>query len=413
VERGELPCGLAFGSNGQLYTSAQVGNGGVSDLYRVDPATGAETLVGQTVTQPYFATDLGSCVLPAPDITVTKAVSPSGVVAPGATLTYNIAVTNVGDAAATDVRLADPIPANTTYVPGTTTLDGTPVADINGAMPYVTPQGANSPGALDGNIAPGDTATVTFEVTVDNPLSPSVTEIVNQGVTTYTGGPDQGVPSSPPDESAGLPPEPTDIEVDDPHIALVKSATSDGVPVTTTPSVGQQIDYAFAVTNTGNVTLTGVSVSETAFSGTGTLSAISCPSTSLAPAAQMTRTATYTVTQADVNAGVITNTAEAGGIPPHGPPVSSGPSQVTIPETQDPALAILKSATPATVEVAGNAVTYSFQVTNTGNVTLRDVTVHDTAFTGTGGTPVIDCPNDGASLAPGTTITCTARYTVT
>ena len=68
-------------------------------------------------------------------------------------------------------------------------------------------------------------------------------------------------------------------------------------------AAGQTVTYTFAVTNTGNVTVHGVSVAETAFAGTGTVSAVTCPATTLAPGASTTCTATYTVTQADVDAG--------------------------------------------------------------------------------------------------------------
>ncbi len=47
--------------------------------------------------------------------------------------------------------------------------------------------------------------------------------------------------------------------------------------------------------------------------------------TTLAPQASTTCTGTYTVTQADIDAGSITNTATASGTPPTGPPVTSAP----------------------------------------------------------------------------------------
>ena len=49
------------------------------------------------------------------------------------------------------------------------------------------------------------------------------------------------------------------------------------------------------------------------------LSAVTCPSTTLAPGAAETCTATYTTTQADVDPGGITNTGTATGTPPIGP----------------------------------------------------------------------------------------------
>jgi len=63
------------------------------------------------------------------------------------------------------------------------------------------------------------------------------------------------------------------------------------------------------VTNTGDVTLTNVSVSDV-HNGAGTLSAITPETVDLAIGASETFTATYTITQDDVNANVpITNTA--------------------------------------------------------------------------------------------------------
>ena len=82
------------------------------------------------------------------------------------------------------------------------------------------------------------------------------------------------------------------------------SASLDGVAVVTldkqagTPSgstVGDTIDYTFLVQNTGNVTLTNVNVSDPK------VGSLSCPTTTLAPGASMTCTATYALTQADID----------------------------------------------------------------------------------------------------------------
>jgi hypothetical protein len=102
----------------------------------------------------------------------------------------------------------------------------------------------------------------------------------------------------------------------------VKSAS-----VTSYSAPGTPITYSYLVTNTGNVNLTAVSVTDPHVG----LSAISCLSASVAPGASETCTATYTTTQADLTAGSITNTASASGKAPFGVSVASNPSSVTIP----------------------------------------------------------------------------------
>ena len=87
--------------------------------------------------------------------------------------------------------------------------------------------------------------------------------------------------------------------------------------------VGEVVTYTYVVTNTGNVTLTAVSVSDV-HSGAGTLGAITPASVaSLAVGASVTFTADYTVTQADIDAGDdITNIATMSATPPTGAPVT-------------------------------------------------------------------------------------------
>ena len=65
--------------------------------------------------------------------------------------------------------------------------------------------------------------------------------------------------------------------------------------------MGNVINYSYLVTNTGNVTLTGpVTV-------TDDKATVTCPRRrGLAPGATMTCTASYTITQADLDAGSVT-----------------------------------------------------------------------------------------------------------
>ena len=84
-------------------------------------------------------------------------------------------------------------------------------------------------------------------------------------------------------------------------------------------SLGDTLTYSFHVTNTGQLTLNDVTVVDP-LPG---LSPIDCGlTTSLAPAEDVTCTATYVVTQADVDAGSILNTATASGTEPLGAEVS-------------------------------------------------------------------------------------------
>ena len=132
-------------------------------------------------------------------------------------------------------------------------------------------------------------------------------------------------------------------------VALVKSATP-----STFSAAGQTISYSFAVTNSGNVTLSNVQVTDTDLPG---LSAITCPTTTLAPSATETCTATYVTLQSDVDAGSIVNTATAQGIPTGSTtPLVSDPSTATVPATVAEGIAVVKSASPSTFSTAGQTI---------------------------------------------------------
>src|SRR6185437_2645703 len=127
-----------------------------------------------------------------------------------------------------------------------------------------------------------------------------------------------------------------------------------------------------------------------------------------------TCTASYTATQADVDAGSIKNSATASGTDPTGSPVTSPPSTATVTVNGAPGLSVVKTASPSTVSAVGDVITYSFLVTNTGSVTATNVSVNDAQTAPAGAlTSGPTCPAGAASLAPGAAVTCTATYTVT
>ncbi|MEV0192848.1 hypothetical protein AB0I39_30495 [Kitasatospora purpeofusca] len=314
---------------------------------------------------------------PAPALTLVKSAEPQTVGATGASVAYSFVVTNTGNVTLTNVSVTD------------TAFSG------SGPAPVVTcPAGAAS-------LAPGASVTCTAPYTV-------VQADIDAGSVTNTavanGTPPTGPPVASPPSNAVV------IAMPTPALTVVKSVDAGKLT-----GAGQVLTYSFMVTNTGNVTLTNVSVTDTAFSGSGPAPVVTCPAgaASLAPGASVTCTAPYTVVQADIDRGTVENTAVATGTPPSGPPVTSPPSSTTVPDTPAPAITLVKSADPGTVATAGASVAYSFVVTNTGNVTLTNVSVTDTAFSGSGPAPVVTCPAGAASLAPGASVTCTAPYTVT
>ncbi|WP_373396579.1 hypothetical protein V8V91_17720 [Algoriphagus halophilus] len=106
------------------------------------------------------------------------------------------------------------------------------------------------------------------------------------------------------------------------------------------------ITYTFDVSNTGNVTLTDVTVSDP-LSG---LSAIISGPVTLAPGENQVFTATYTITQSDMDAGQVDNTATATGNDPDDVEVSDTDSE-TITVVKDASIEIVKSATlPPTMQ---------------------------------------------------------------
>ena len=123
-------------------------------------------------------------------------------------------------------------------------------------------------------------------------------------------------------------------------------------------AVGQVITYTYNITNpedlgfsekfTENVTVTDNRTGQTTI-----------PNNNLPPGQSITGTANYSITQADIDAGFVTNSASLS-------PDQS--SNFTVYAVQHPALTIRKLAFPTSFTYVGQNITYIYIVTNTGNV---------------------------------------------
>ncbi|WP_265518214.1 DUF7507 domain-containing protein [Nitratireductor luteus] len=396
-----------------------------------------------------------------------------GLLDPGETISYSFLVTNTGNVTLTDVTVNDPLVTvnedpqtlepggsftfTATYTPTQADIDAgsvTNTATGTGTDPggnttesppdSVTVPPDQTPGLTiektgtlndsdgDGLIDLGETISYSFlvtntgtvtlsNVTVNDPLvtvdqgpqtltpggsftftatyAPNQSDIDNGSVTNTaraTGTDPGGNTTESPPDSVTVPPDQT------PGLTIEKTGTLNDLDGDDLIDPGETISYSFLVTNTGNVTLTDVTVNDP-------LVTIDQGPQTLAPGASFTFTATYTPTQADIDAGSVENTATATGTTPDGDTPESPPDTVTVPPDQTPGITIEKTGTLNDLNGdglldLGETISYSFLVTNTGNVTLTDVMVDD---------PLVTVDQGPQTLAQGGTFTFTATYTPT
>ncbi len=435
-----------------------------------DPGT-VETLSPIGVL-PNSGTDPGedpttAVVTPLPSIELVKSAitlndtDGNGFIGVGETIEYSMTVTNTGNVTLAPVTITDATlgltdaacvaslavgvtaPCDTTFTYTVTQ------ADIDAGGVENTATAAGTPPASSGLAPVTDTSDTGTTAAADpQPVAdPAGTETESPiGVLAN----DSGDPTD----------DPTTVLLSPlPEIQLMKTVTAiddttgDGVI-----GVGDTVNYSFSVTNTGNVNLAPVTVSDAKL---GLTDAACVDSLAIGASATCTTTATYVLTQADVDAGAVenvatasatpadaagnplvdpvtdapladvTDTSDAGSTPDAPPaPIADPAAQETVNPlgeftndpadlTDDPTTALLlpvpqleltKSVTAVTDvngsgwNDAGDTITYSFSVTNTGNVNLAPVTIDD-AKLGLTGAACVD------SLAPGETATCTATAT--
>ncbi|NCB00180.1 MAG: DUF11 domain-containing protein, partial [Clostridia bacterium] len=274
-----------------------------------------------------------------PALSVEKSSTTTLIDHSGQIVPYSFVVTNTGNVVLTGITVSDsnvsPAPA---YVSGDTNSNGK--LDLTETWTYtgshtVTQAEIDSNGGGDGDL---DNI-----VTADSNETDAVTD-------------DLAIPIS-----------------RNPGLSVEKSSTT-----TLVDHAGQVVPYTFVVTNTGNVTLTGITVSDPNVSPAPSyVSGDTNGNSKFDLTETWTYTGSHTVTQAEIDSdgdgdGDLDNTVTA-----DSNETDAVTDDLAIPIDQNPGLKVEKSSTTTLITEAGQIVPYNFVVTNTGNMTLTGITVSD------------------------------------
>jgi uncharacterized repeat protein (TIGR01451 family) len=204
-------------------------------------------------------------------------------------------------------------------------------------------------------------------------------------------------------------------------ITIEKATNGEDADIPTGPfvPVGDAVDWTYVVTNTGNLPLINVTVTD----DQGVT--VTCPQDTLDPGAVMTCNAAGVAAAGQyANVGTVIGTATTPPIDVEGLPQQPELAEVTASDPShyfgsEPMIDIDKTGVVDNGSDGGSNVgdiiTYTFVVTNTGNVELVTVTVTDPHA----GLSAITCAWSGADgvLAPqgeaNDSVTCTATYPLT
>lgn len=377
----------------------------------VDPS---QPSVSQTNLSNTVSTTIKSAIL-----TTTKSADKS-VISVGDTITYTTTITNTGNTAAANIKFTSAIPANTTFIPNSVTINGVQQSGVQPAL------GVNIP-----NIAPGETVTVTFQVNV---LSvPSSSSIMGNDTILYSYTVDPNGTPVTTSTSTNIVTNP----VLDAIITMVKSVDQ------TLVTLGDTITYTILLTNTGNTNATNITFTDLIPNGTTfitdsvtidgitqiglnpntgiTIGAIA-PNSSISIAFQVTATSTP-VQNPIANSATASYTFIAD---PNAPIVSRTVTSNTVFTTINTATILSLKQVDKSFSRIGDTLTYTVALTNNGNSSAQNVIFTDTVPSGTAFIAdtfsINGIPQSGAnpvngvnigSITAGTTVTVSFQVTVT
>ncbi|MCC2496832.1 DUF11 domain-containing protein, partial [Bacillus cereus] len=377
----------------------------------VDPSQPA---VSQTNVSNTVSTTINSAIL------TTKKSADKSIVSVGDTITYTTTIRNTGNTAATNITFTSAIPANTTFIPNSVTINS---VQQSGAQPAL---GVNIP-----NIAPGETVTVTFQVNVIS-VSPSSSIMGNDTILySYTVDPNSAPATT--STSTNIATNP----VLDAMITMVKSVDQ------TLVTLGDTLTYTTILTNNGNTNATNITFTDLIPNGTTfitdsvtingltqiglnpntgiTIGSIA-PNSSISIAFQVTATSTP-VQNPIANSATASYTFIAD---PNAPIVSRNVTSNTVFTTINTANILSLKQVDKSFSRIGDTLTYTVVLTNNGNSSAQNVIFTDTVPSVTtfiantfsiNGVPQSGAdPSNGVNIGTitaGTTVTVSFQVTVT
>ena len=169
----DIPPAVLNGQIGrsELTADSLTGTGAPGDVFLLQGDGGTDAVIGTTGGT---GTDTGEYIVGDVQISILKAVSVLNQFGglepiPGATLTYTVTVEVTNTGTATNSVFSDPIPADTTFVPGSISLNAAGLTDVIDAdVGELDTLGAPTVVVRLGNLTQADgIQTVVFQVTID------------------------------------------------------------------------------------------------------------------------------------------------------------------------------------------------------------------------------------------------------